>query len=135
MGTDKLTMTDKRPFNGRVEIRLPDDSVSDTELTLEALPETSQHHHLSTIGNGEDRLRFLHRQPPTPTLRAPTPFSWTSPSPRRSGHEILADMRQDPSPHSWQLRLCPAHLAVASPHSNFYPCTFSAWLLTRYENC
>ena len=90
-------MSDKRPANRPVEILLVEDSLSDTELTLEALRETSQHHHLSTIDNGEDAIRFLLRQPPYAHVPRPDFILLDLSLPRKSGHEVLAAMRQDPS--------------------------------------
>jgi two-component system, chemotaxis family, response regulator Rcp1 len=102
-------VSSKRPANRPVEILLVEDSPSDTELTREALRETSQHHHLSTIDNGEDALRFLHRQPPYADAPRPDYILLDLSLPRKSGHEILAEMRQDPS-----LRAIPVVVLTAS---------------------
>jgi chemotaxis family two-component system response regulator Rcp1 len=91
-----------------VEILLVEDSPGDAELMVEALQESDLNARVSGVEDGEEALRFLRRLGPYRDAPRPDLILLDLHLPRRNGHEVLADVKQDDS-----LRLIPVVLMTA----------------------
>jgi two-component system, chemotaxis family, response regulator Rcp1 len=97
-----------RPTGPRVEILLVEDSPNDAELMIEALSESSLSVRVTLVEDGEQavdylRKRGLHREATRPDL-----VLLDLHLPRKNGHEVLADIKQDED-----LRLIPVVVLTA----------------------
>lgn len=100
----------KRETIGRpMEILLVEDSLEDARMTLEALQHGQIQCRVSLLRDGEEALRFLYRQ--DVYARAPRPdlILLDLHLPKRSGRQILAELRGDP-----QLQAIPVVVLTAS---------------------
>jgi len=82
-------------MTGVVEILLVEDSPADADLMSDALKEGCLNPHITVVDNGEDAVNFLQRKgeftwAPEPDLVLLDLFL-----PRKNGHEVLADIKQD----------------------------------------
>ncbi|MBI5385427.1 MAG: response regulator [Verrucomicrobia bacterium] len=80
-----------------IEILLVEDSPSDTELTLEALKEAKVSNHLNIVEDGVLAMEFLRRQGQFATAPRPDLIMLDLNLPRKSGREVLAELKADPS--------------------------------------
>ena len=92
----------------RVEILLVEDSPNDAELMVEALLESGLNVHVTGVADGEEALRYLRRQGPYGDAPRPDLILLDLHLPRRNGHEVLSDVKQDDT-----LRLIPVVLLTA----------------------
>ena len=89
-------MTD--PYRVRpIEILLVEDSVSDTELTREAMKEGKIANRLSHVVDGVEALEFLHRRGRHADAPRPDLILLDLNLPRKDGREVLAELKRDPS--------------------------------------
>lgn len=80
-----------------VEILLVEDSPGDVRLTREALKNSRFPNRLHVVGDGVEALAFLRRQGPyAATAVRPHLILLDYNLPRKSGHEVLADIKADP---------------------------------------
>jgi two-component system, chemotaxis family, response regulator Rcp1 len=84
-----------RPRGHTVEVLLVEDSPNDAELMLEALGESSLPIRVTVVEDGEEAIDYLlrrgaHRDAPRPDL-----VLLDLHLPRKNGHEVLADIKQD----------------------------------------
>jgi len=86
-----------RPSRGPVEILLVEDSAGDAELMIEALSESHLSPRVTVIEDGEQAIQYLRRQGPFQTASRPDLILLDLHLPRRNGHEVLADIKQDES--------------------------------------
>ena len=91
-----------------VEILLVEDSPGDAELMVEALKESDLNVRVTGVEDGEEALRYLHRQGAYRDVPRPDLILLDLHMPRMNGHEVLADIKQDQS-----LRLIPVVLMTA----------------------
>jgi two-component system, chemotaxis family, response regulator Rcp1 len=79
-----------------IQILLVEDSVSDAELTIEAMRDAKVANELHVVADGVLALAFLRKQ--GEYRRAPRPdlVLLDLNLPRKSGTEVLAEMRSDP---------------------------------------
>jgi CheY-like chemotaxis protein len=91
-----------------VEILLVEDSPGDAELMIEALEESTLPVHVTVIQDGEEAVCFLRRQGVHRNAIRPDLILLDLHLPRKNGHEVLSDIKQDES-----LRLIPVVLMTA----------------------
>jgi len=97
-----------RPRGQTVEVLLVEDSPNDAELMLEALGESSLPIRVTVVEDGEEAIDYLrrrgaHRDAPRPDL-----VLLDLHLPRKNGHEVLADIKEDDN-----LRLIPVVVLTA----------------------
>jgi CheY-like chemotaxis protein len=78
-----------------VEILLVEDNPGDVRLTREALRDGRIHTHLSVAADGEEALAFLRRQGRFGDAPRPDLILLDLNLPRRSGREVLAEIKRD----------------------------------------
>jgi len=76
-------------------ILLVEDDPDDVELTRRALMEHKLILNLDVVGDGEDAMRYLHRQPPYADKLLPDLILLDLNLPRLDGREVLAQIRAD----------------------------------------
>jgi CheY-like chemotaxis protein len=84
-----------QPSRAPVEILLVEDSPSDAELMVEALGEGDLPVRVTVVGDGEEAVDYLRRRGAYPTAPRPDLVLLDLNLPRRNGHEVLADIKQD----------------------------------------
>ena len=78
-----------------IEILLVEDSSTDIMMAREALAEAKVLNNLNVAENGEEALRFLHRQPPFADAPRPDLILLDLNLPRRNGKEVLDEIKTD----------------------------------------
>jgi chemotaxis family two-component system response regulator Rcp1 len=91
-----------------VEILLVEDSAGDAELMVEALAESPLAPRVTVVEDGEQAVQYLRRQGKHAAATRPDLILLDLQLPRKNGHEVLADIKQDES-----LRLIPVILLTA----------------------
>ncbi|HXG04184.1 MAG TPA: response regulator [Candidatus Binatia bacterium] len=87
-----MTAGEPRP----VEILLVEDNPADVRLTREALRDAKVANTLHVVEDGEAAVQFLRRQGRYAGAPRPDVILLDLNLPRRSGHEVLADVKADP---------------------------------------
>jgi CheY-like chemotaxis protein len=100
-----MTARSSRP---PVEILLVEDSPCDAELMVEALQEGDLNVRVTGVEDGEEALRYLHRQGPYRDAPRPDLILLDLHLPRMNGYEVLEHVKQDDA-----LRLIPVVLMTA----------------------
>jgi two-component system response regulator len=77
------------------EILLVEDNPGDVRLTREALAESGRAGRLHVVGDGEEALRFLRRQPPFTDAPRPDLILLDLNLPRVDGRQVLAELGDD----------------------------------------
>jgi CheY-like chemotaxis protein len=92
-----------------VDVLLVEDSPDDADLMIEALKDGELNLRVTLVEDGEQALEFLYRQ--GAYLEAPRPslILLDLHLPRKNGHEVLADIKQDAD-----LRRIPVVILTAS---------------------
>lgn len=78
-----------------VEILLVEDNPGDVRLTRESLKDGKIHTRLSVVSDGEEALAFLYRRGPYTTAPRPDLILLDLNLPRKSGREVLAEIKAD----------------------------------------
>jgi two-component system, chemotaxis family, response regulator Rcp1 len=91
-----------------VEILLVEDSAGDAELMVEALGESDLPLRVTVIEDGEEAVQYLRRKGAHRAAPRPDLILLDLHLPRKNGHEVLADIKQDES-----LRLIPVVLLTS----------------------
>jgi chemotaxis family two-component system response regulator Rcp1 len=79
-----------------VQILLVEDNVADIELTLEALDEAKIVNEVHTMRDGAAAIDYLHGRAGHEGAPRPDLIILDLNLPKRSGHEVLADLKADP---------------------------------------
>lgn len=79
-----------------IHILLVEDSLADIELTLEALEEAKFVNEVTTVRDGAAALDYLHQRGEHAAAARPDLIILDLNLPKRSGHEVLADIKDDP---------------------------------------
>jgi two-component system, chemotaxis family, response regulator Rcp1 len=91
-----------------VEILLVEDSPGDAELMVEALEESDMSVRVTVVEDGEEAVCYLRRQGRHQNAIRPDLILLDLHLPRKNGHEVLSDIKQDEN-----LRLIPVVLMTA----------------------
>ncbi len=94
-----------------IEILLVEDNPDDVELTREAFKEGKVSNHLWVVEDGEEALAFLHRTGKFTAAPRPDLVLLDLNLPRRSGSEVLAEIKHDPD-----LKRIPVIILTTSSH-------------------
>jgi two-component system, chemotaxis family, response regulator Rcp1 len=97
-----------RPSRLPVDILLVEDSPNDAELMVEALAEGDLPLRVTVVDDGEKAIDYLHKRGAHRGATRPDLILLDLHLPRKNGHEVLADIKQDES-----LRLIPVVLLTA----------------------
>jgi len=84
------------PRDEPIEILLVEDSPDDADLTVDALRDGRVRNHITVIEDGEEAMAFLRRQGRHATAPRPDLILLDLNLPRKSGREVLAEVKQDP---------------------------------------
>jgi chemotaxis family two-component system response regulator Rcp1 len=79
----------------RIHILLVEDNLADVRLTREALREVGRAVDLDVAGDGDEALAFLRGEGRHRDRRVPDLVLLDLNLPRKSGHDVLAEMRRD----------------------------------------
>ena len=79
-----------------VEILLVEDNPGDVRLTREAFRDTRINNHLSVVGDGEEAMAFLRREGAYSDAPRPDIILLDLNLPRKSGREVLEEVKTDP---------------------------------------
>ena len=79
-----------------IEILLVEDNPGDARLTREAFADASVSNNLSVVGDGEQAMAFLRRQGNYSGAPRPDLILLDLNLPRKSGREVLEDVKSDP---------------------------------------
>ncbi len=96
-------------FGDPIEILLVEDSPDDIVLTTEALKDGKVRNRLSVVEDGEDAMSFLRRKGTFAKAPRPDLILLDLNLPRKSGKEVLAEIKQDP-----QLKRIPVVIMTSS---------------------
>jgi CheY-like chemotaxis protein len=80
----------------RIEILLVEDSPGDVQLTIEALRDARVNTNLHVAQDGEEALAFLRREGAFADAPRPDLVLLDLNLPRKSGHEVLDEIKTDP---------------------------------------
>ena len=78
-----------------IHILLVEDNLADVELTLEALEEAKFVNDVTVMRDGAEAVDYLHRRAGHEDSVRPDLIILDLNLPRRSGHEVLADLKAD----------------------------------------
>jgi chemotaxis family two-component system response regulator Rcp1 len=84
-----------RPSRKPIEILLVEDNPGDVRLTREAFADATVRQNLSVVGDGEEAMAFLRRQGDYATAPRPDLILLDLNLPRKSGREVLAELKHD----------------------------------------
>ncbi len=87
-------MTSRR---ARIEVLLVEDDPGDILMTREAFAERHIENNLNVVTDGEAALAYVRREGEYANATRPDLVMLDLNLPRRSGHEVLADMKSDPA--------------------------------------
>jgi CheY-like chemotaxis protein len=79
-----------------IEILLVEDSPDDADLTMDALRDGRVRNHISHVDDGVEAMNFLRRQGRHQSAPRPDLILLDLNLPRKSGREVLAEIKQDP---------------------------------------
>ena len=92
-----------------IEILLVEDSPDDAALTIDALRDGRVHNRISVVDDGVEAMAFLRRQGIHSNAPRPDLVLLDLNLPRKSGREVLAEIKQDP-----ELRRIPVVVMTSS---------------------
>jgi len=79
-----------------IEVLLVEDNIDEAELTMDSLRDGRIRNRVHWVEDGEEALAFLHRQGRHADAPRPDLVLLDLRLPRVSGHEVLAEIKQDP---------------------------------------
>ena len=91
------------------KILLVEDNPGDVRLMVESLKETKATNNLSIARDGEEAMAFLRRKGAYANAPKPNLILLDLNLPKKAGHEVLAEIKQDP-----RLKLIPVVIVTSS---------------------
>ena len=79
-----------------VDILLVEDNPGDVRLTQEAFRDARMEVKLNVVMDGEEALKYLHRQPPYENATRPDFILLDLNIPKKDGREVLQEIKNDP---------------------------------------
>lgn len=104
-----MTIDEDHLVGRPIEILLVEDNPGDVRLAVEALKDAKVSNHLTTVTDGEAALEFLRRQGKWAKAPRPDLVLLDLNLPRKSGREVLCDIKDDP-----KLRTIPVVILTTS---------------------
>jgi chemotaxis family two-component system response regulator Rcp1 len=95
--------------NRPVDILLVEDNPVDADLMADALRESDWHNRVTLVDDGEEAVLYLRRHGRHAGAARPDLVLLDLFLPRKSGHEVLAEIKQDP-----ELRLIPVIILTSA---------------------
>ena len=92
-----------------VEILLVEDNPGDVRLAIEALKDAKVRNNLNCVTDGEDALAYLRKEGKYASARRPDLVLLDLNLPRKSGREVLCEVKEDP-----RLRTIPVVILTTS---------------------
>ncbi len=83
-----------------IRILLVEDSPSDAVMTLESLREGRIANEVQLVGDGEQAMAFVRREPPFADAERPDLILLDLNLPKKDGRDVLAEVKSDPDLHS-----------------------------------
>jgi len=108
-----------------VEILLVEDSSDDADLLVKALRKCALDLHISVVEDGEEAIEYLYRQGAFGGAPRPDLILLDLHLPRKSGHEVLADIKEDEG-----LRRIPVIILTSSDDETDFQAAYDL-----YANC
>lgn len=96
-----------------VQVLLVEDSPDDANLMVEALRNGRLTHRVNVVEDGEDAIAYLRQQGDYATVPRPDLILLDLHLPRKSGHEVLAEIKEDPD-----LRRIPVVIMTSTDNEN-----------------
>lgn len=93
-----------------IDILMVEDNLGDVRLTKESLNNAKVRNRLSVVGDGVEAIRYLRREGPYSEAARPDLILLDLNLPKKSGHEILKEIKQDSS-----LKRIPVVVMTSSP--------------------
>ncbi|MFA5353595.1 MAG: response regulator [Thermodesulfovibrionales bacterium] len=103
-----------------VNILLVEDDPGDVELVREALMESKLIVTLDVVGNGEEAMQYLRRQPPFPEAKRPDLILLDLNMPKKSGREVLKELKEDEGLRSLPVCILTTSQAEADIAKSYY---------------
>ena len=85
--------TKERP----IEILLVEDNPGDVRLTIEAFKEAKVHNRLEVVRDGVEAIAFLRKERDYANRERPDLILLDLNLPKKNGHEVLAEIKEDPN--------------------------------------
>lgn len=92
-----------------VNILLVEDNPADVEIAQESFQECALLNRLNVVNNGEDAVKYLRHEHPYIDSNLPDIILLDLNLPKKNGHEVLLDIKQDP-----KLRKIPVIILTSS---------------------
>jgi len=89
-------MADITPAGEPIEILLVEDSPNDAEMTMDALRDGRLRNRITHVEDGVEAMAYLRRQGKYAAARRPDLILLDLNMPRMNGHEVLAEVKEDP---------------------------------------
>ena len=96
-----------------IEVLLVEDNPGDVRLTMEALRSAKVRNNVNVLSDGADVLRYLRQEPPYSDKPRPDLILLDLNLPRKSGHEVLEELKQDARLKSIPVVILPSSSAEA----------------------
>ena len=93
-----------------IDILMVEDNLGDVRLTKESLNHAKVRNRLSVVGDGIEAIRYLRKEGPYSEVARPDLILLDLNLPKKSGHEILKEIKQDSS-----LKRIPVVVMTSSP--------------------
>ena len=84
------------PYGQAINILLVEDNPGDVRLTVEALKEGKVYNRLHIAKDGMEAMEFLHREGKYYDVPRPDLILLDLNLPKKDGHEVLAEIKEDP---------------------------------------
>jgi two-component system, chemotaxis family, response regulator Rcp1 len=109
----------------RVEILLVEDNSDDADLMVKALQKCELNPHVTVVEDGEEAIHYLYRQGAFGGAARPDLILLDLHLPRKSGHEVLAEIKEDD-----RLRRIPVIIMTSSEDERSFQTAYDL-----YANC